>query len=371
MLNDSFEFFSCLLPKGGKISMLLESPDLRDIVAQHFLIYKEQPGVMQCGSYEDLRLQIQEQKIQFIISEKSFIPLLNLLQWECPSFREYVTVDCEKPTEYIEPHKGRLMSRRLWDFIAINAKDEYEGGGWVDSYSRRKYSPQEMQEFSENVLIKLRSFLTPKTKVLEIGCSSGLTMFKIAPFVGEYHATDLSKVIIENSHKIAEKKKLQHVHLYNLEANLICQINQRDYDIVIMNSVIQCFPGYNYLRNVLRQCIAIMDTKGVIFLGDVMNLDQREELISSIRSYKQKHPEANSKLDNSAETYYAKGFFWDLRAEMSEIALVEFSNKVHTIQNELTRFRYDVLLWIDKSANTLSAAKIKQQYGIDLKGMSP
>jgi len=177
----------------------------------------------------------------------------------------------------------------------------------------------------------------------------------------------LSRVMIERNRVNAEKKGLSSVYLYNLAADEIDRLQQTDFDIIIMNSVIQCFPGYNYLRKVIRKCIGIMSESGTIFLGDVMDLELKDDLIASIKLHKQLYPEANAKLDNSAETYYAKNFFVDLQSEFPEIARVCCNSKHHTIVNELTQFRYDVQLFVDKKGKSLIPPKKKAQHGIDIR----
>ena len=34
----------------------------------------------------------------------------------------------------------------------------------------------------------------------------------------------------------------------------------RQFDIIILNSVVQYFPDYNYLRNVIRQCESLLSS---------------------------------------------------------------------------------------------------------------
>ena len=316
-------------------------------------------------SYESLKNQIQSNSIQFIISESYFISILNILQWECELFNEYLIIDNENPHQIIETKKNKLMNSKLWNYTAINAQDELESGGWINSYNREKFSIKEMEEFSEDVLMKISPYLSSTKKVLEIGCSSGLTMFKVAPLVGEYHAIDLSNVMVDRNRKIAAEIKMDSIKLYNLSADQLYNMKEHNFDLVIMNSVIQCFTGYNYLRKVINDCIELMVDKGVIFIGDVMDLRLKDELNESIHKYKYLHPEAKSKLDNSAEIYYDKNFFNDLKFEMPEIEGVECAPKWHTIENELTKYRYDVLLFIDKKAKKKKELlKIKRQYGI-------
>lgn len=53
-----------------------------------------------------------------------------------------------------------------------------------------------------------------------------------------------------------------------------------------MNSVVQCFNGHNYLKNVIRDAVSMMNDKGKIFIGDIMNLDTKAEFEKSLKDYK-------------------------------------------------------------------------------------
>ena len=75
-------------------------------------------------------------------------------------------------------------------------------------------------------------------------------MFKILPFVGEYHAVDLSSTVLKKDRCVAEKLGFYNVEFYNLPADDIDKINVKEFNIIILNSVIQCFHGYNYFREV-------------------------------------------------------------------------------------------------------------------------
>ena len=98
------------------------------------------------------------------------------------------------------------MRKDLWDHVGDTATDAISAGGWVSSYTGEYISAEEMQEYSENAFLKLKPYLRKDMKVLEIGCSSGLTLFQVAPHVGAYHGTDLSSSILEGTGKeVAEK----------------------------------------------------------------------------------------------------------------------------------------------------------------------
>ncbi len=98
-----------------------------------------------------------------------------------------------------------------------------------------------------------------------------------------------------------------------------------------------------------------MKDKGILFIGDVMNENQREELVRSLAEFEAKNKNSGyrTKTNWSVELFISRGFFEDLRADMKGIDNIQFSNKIHTIENELTRFRYDVIIGVDKSGGKI------------------
>jgi len=75
-----------------------------------------------------------------------------------------------------------------------------------------------------------------------------------------------------------------------------------------------------------------------------MDAHMRIELEQSLIEYKNKHVVANTKSDLSRELFLRKDFFHSLQHEFPEISHVEISNKLHSIENKLTKYRYDALI---------------------------
>ncbi|WP_150267101.1 non-ribosomal peptide synthetase [Paenibacillus tepidiphilus] len=297
---------------------------------------------------------INDSGINIVISSKRYIKLLNELQWECPLFSDYVCLDTDDVYMEAEETENELMSKSAWEHIGENAEDDIAGGAWINSYTGEKFSVDEMKEYSDNVYHKLATYLKPESRVLEIGCASGLSMFRIAPHVGFYYGTDMSETII---HKNAEKirnRGMDNIRLATVAAHDIGILDEKDFDIVILNSVCQCFNGHNYLRKVIQQAISLMKENGVIFIGDVMDLEKRDDLIHSLKQFKQADLQMKyrTKTDWSRELFLHKGYFEDLSVNVNGIQQAIFSEKKYTLENELTKFRYDVLLTVDKNAGT-------------------
>ncbi|MFZ5987609.1 MAG: amino acid adenylation domain-containing protein [Bacillota bacterium] len=316
---------------------------------------------------ERIKTIINDSEIRLMISTKKNIKMLNKLQWECSNLETFICMDTRDIYSEHEAEESGLMDKKLWEFIGENAVDEITGGGWASSYTGEALSKEEMDEYADNVFKKLEPYLNPKARVLEIGCASGISMFRIAPHVGMYYGTDLSGVIIEKDRERAQRENIRNINLECLAAHEIDRICEKDFDIVIINSVIQAFSGHNYLRQVIKKSVDLMGEKGILFIGDIMDQDKKYELLQSLQEFKRQNPVYETKTDLSEELFVSRGFFEDIPVEMKEIRKVDFSSKIHTIENELTRYRYDAVMQIDKSCEGISAQRRKNRYQYDLK----
>ena len=252
------------------------------------------------------------------------------------------------------------MDRKLWDYIRGSAADDIIGGGWISSFTGQPFSKEEMEEYGDNVLQKLKPLLNQDTRVLEIGCASGITMFRIAPLVKHYHGTDLSEVMIAENRRRIESEGIDYITLTQVPAHHIKSIADNNFDIIIINSVIQAFPGHNHLKSVLRSCMELMSEKGVLFIGDIMDQDLKETMLSDLTGFMNSNRGMGytTKTDFQAELFVSRDFFNDLQLEEPGIAEITFSLKHHTISNELTRYRYDAIIRTDRTvSDTLSPVR--------------
>jgi amino acid adenylation domain-containing protein len=300
---------------------------------------------------ERLKEIINNADIGVVISQKKYIRELNRLQWECQSFHTFLCMDTTDIYSEKEYDSVDITDReKIWEYVGESSADEITGGGWLSSYTGLPLSQEEMDEYGDNVLKKLTPLLHENMRVLEIGCASGITMYRIAPLVGFYYGTDLSAVIIRENLRRIEQQGHKNIALSCVHAHDIDQINEKEFDLVIINSVIQDFYGHNYLRQVIKKVIDLMGEIGYLFIGDIMDLELKENLIREMKEFKRTHQDKNyrTKTDFSSELFVFRAFFQDLCMEFPVIGSVKFSEKIYTIENELTKFRYDVLCKINK-----------------------
>jgi amino acid adenylation domain-containing protein len=317
--------------------------------------------------YERNKFILNDTKTRIILSSRSFIKELNKLQWECAELQTFICLDTTHVLEEDET-ANELMRKELWDYVGEEAEDDIAGGGWVNSYTGENLSREVMDEYGDNILKKLRPIVGKEDKVLEIGCSSGISMFRLAPLVKSYYGTDLSSEILKKTEKERDELGLDNITLNVCPAHEIEKIGEADFDLIIINSVVQCFNGHNYLRNVLKQAIELLSDKGKIFIGDIMDQDKKSALIDSLVKFKNENigKGFTTKIDWSNEMFLSRVFFEDLKFDFPAIDQTSFTEKIGALKSELTDFRYDALLTIDKTkVNNKNKKKSRLKYQLD------
>ncbi|MFC0516356.1 amino acid adenylation domain-containing protein, partial [Mucilaginibacter angelicae] len=314
---------------------------------------------------ERLKFMVSDSGVRVLITSKAYIETVNRVQWCSEQFEHYLCIDSESVYDQEEERENVMMNQELWDHVGEQASDAITGGGWTSSFTGEALSEEEMEEYAMNVYRKLSAGLHPGLRVLEIGCSSGLTLRKIAPFVSLYYGTDLSPVILENTREMAAREGLGNVKLQCLAADGLSDLEESGFDLVIINSVIQHFHGHNYLRKVLRSAIGLLKEDGEIFIGDVMDIDRKRALLSDLEMFKAANHGHGyvTKTDFSSDLFVSRHFFSDLRYDEPAISEVKVSEKLRTIENELTLYRYDVQLKVSKGGrNAITERRHKYQY---------
>ncbi|HWA09038.1 MAG TPA: amino acid adenylation domain-containing protein [Opitutaceae bacterium] len=310
------------------------------------------------------QFMLRDARARFLIGGRKHIRALNRLQWDCADLAVLLCPD-SRDVHGESEGIGEFMREEVWDYVGKEIFDDISGGGWRSSFTGEWLSREVMDEYGDNARKKLAPRVTRGSRVLEIGCASGLTMFRLAPLVGYYHGTDLSAEILRWSEDERRKRGLENIRLEHLPAHEVGRVTERGFDVVIINSVLQCFSGLNYLRGVLRQAIGLMGDDGIIFLGNVWDQDLKAQFERELLEFERTNlgKGYRTKTDRSEDLFVARAFLEDLRTEWPEIAEIEYSRMLGRAESELSRFGYDAILRIRKKAPpSRGGSRTKWQY---------
>ncbi|HEY9692726.1 MAG TPA: amino acid adenylation domain-containing protein [Oculatellaceae cyanobacterium] len=226
--------------------------------------------------------------------------------------------------------------------------------GWNSSYTDRLLPEAEMREWVNNTVDRILS--NQPQRVLELGCGTGMLLFRIAPHTQEYLATDFSTKVIQDLQQQLNnlEQKLPQVILNQRTADNFEGIEANTFDTVILNSVSQHFPNIEYMLQVMEGAVKAVKPGGRVFIGDVRSFTLLEAFHTSIQLYKasdslsreQLRSRIKQRVTQEGELVIAPEFFTALKQHLPKIGEVSIQLKHGQYHNELTRFRYDVTLHI-------------------------
>lgn len=225
--------------------------------------------------------------------------------------------------------------------------------GWNSSYTGDPIPLEQMQEWVSDRVQQILA-LKPQ-RILEIGCGTGLLLFQLAPHCEKYVGTDFSQDALELIQHQLRPLNLPQVELLHRMATDFEGIDASSFDVVILNSIAQYFPSQDYLMQVLERAIQAVATRGVLFIGDVRSLP----LLTAFHTWVQ-FCQADAGLERTQLQQYVNrshfeepelaidpALFHALRDQFPQIQQVQIRLSRGRSQNEMTQFRYNVLLHIE------------------------
>ena len=241
-----------------------------------------------------------------------------------------------------------------------NASDAtFNIAGWNSSYTLQPIPSEEMRAWVESTVERILRLNAQR--VWEIGCGTGLLLFRIAGRSEHYHGTDVSPTALQllRSQIANPERNLQNVTLERRAAHEFeSQPTGPAFDLVILNSVIQYFPDIEYLIQVLTGAVQSVGPQGSVFIGDVRSLPLLTNFHTSVKWFQAADSVTPAVLAQRIEQSVRQEeelvvdpeFFLALRQRIPGISWVEIQLKRGRERNELTRFRYDVTLHVGPPA---------------------
>jgi len=267
--------------------------------------------------------------------------------------------------------------KRKWDALyAAGAQAVAEAGGELDDLvllrqlSDKAGYEAEVQEGLDATFARLLEL--GLGKVWAIGCGTGAELLRLAPHCGSIHGTDYAEGGIREIERLLATPKyaaLRNVTASVRDADDFRGVEAGAYDSIIINSVCQYFPDGAYFRRVLAGALRAVRSGGTVFIGDVQSYalleahhthDQleRSPLESSAAELAQL---VRRRVQTEDELVVDPAFFHALAAETAALGWVEVQLRRGHIQNETTRFHYDVWLHVGPRAQTVNGAWLDWQ----------
>jgi ubiquinone/menaquinone biosynthesis C-methylase UbiE len=286
----------------------------------------------------------------------------------------------DKLTAYVVPHdeylglastdsdeeRKRIQRwRKTFDLTQMGKEmsppePDFNIAGWNSSYTRQPIPVHEMREWIDNTVAEI-SVLRPQ-EVLEIGCGTGLLLLRIAPKCKRYVATDLATAVLEKLRKQMEQMSGPWFAVEVLErlAHNFDGLAEASFDTVVINSVTHYFPNASYLTKVIDEAARLLKPGGNIFIGDVRSLPLLEAYATSVELFQaakemelaELRERVARRVEQEEQLVISPAFFLALADRNPKLSGANIRLKRGRSDNELTRFRYDVVLRAGRERNT-------------------
>jgi amino acid adenylation domain-containing protein/FkbM family methyltransferase len=281
-----------------------------------------------------------------LVAGSGLMGLVEEMRFRLPALADVVCLgfaDPEPPAEAIAAESVR----ELWDLVAERAVDRVTAGGFVSAFTGEAMSEAEVDEYRDRVLSLAHPWLRPEARVLEVGNGSGLLLWEMASRVAQVTGVDPSPLTQERNREQAGREGVGNVRLLTGFAHELQELIGADerFDLVLLASTVQFFPGPRYLERVLRWALGRLAPGGALLVADVLDARRRGELRRAIEEHRGGGGAAGTAgaagmagaaaADQRRELHLDEGFFQALGAAVH--------HRTEGFNNELG-FRYDVVL---------------------------
>ncbi|MBP9113582.1 MAG: amino acid adenylation domain-containing protein, partial [Polyangiaceae bacterium] len=261
----------------------------------------------------------------------------------------------KRPENKLERVRWSSVFDTTYAVVSEESEDAFNITGWNDSYDNAPLPKEAMIEWRDETLARIRGL--GGRSILEIGCGTGILLFPLSAHCDRYTGVDFSLQALAS---IDNTGRPSNVALHHRPAH-----DLRDLvgDTVVLNSVLQYFPSSRYLDEVLRAGIASAAKGGHFLIGDVRHAGLLDVFAASVLQHRTGTPPTVDEIaqycEEESELVVHPAYFFDLPSRFDRVKHVEVMPKLCVADNELTRFRYDVVLHLD-AAPTLLPGRVER-----------
>jgi amino acid adenylation domain-containing protein/non-ribosomal peptide synthase protein (TIGR01720 family) len=253
--------------------------------------------------------------------------------------------------------RWRSLSDQAYGEAGETQDPTFNTTAWNSSYTSEPLPADEMAEWLEHTVALILE-RRPR-RVLEIGCGLGLILFRVAPSCVEYLGTDLSQAPLDYVARHLERlpEGSAAVRLERRPAEALSDLPAGHFDTVVINSVAQYLPSVEHLVRVLGLAAERLAPGGRIVLGDVRSLALGPAFHTSVALDRADgrmdldvlRQRVRKQLAQEPELLVSPALFGALVAAVPRLAGATVEPKRGRYDNELSRYRYDVVLTLDET----------------------
>lgn len=240
----------------------------------------------------------------------------------------------------------KLFDESLYQSLEAGMDPTFNISGWKSSFTGEPIPTQEMREWLDDFVDTVKRY-QPK-RILEIGCGTGMVLFRLVSGCENYVGTDFSGQALAHVRRYLDAGAP--VELLRREALDFSGFNPGQFDTIIINSVIQYFPDAQYLHDVIAGCLPLISDGGRLVMGDIRSLPLLRAFHTAV-TFTRSNPkmrlrEWRTQVDRAMleedELVIAPGFFSSI--ELPRISQIRFRMQRPGNDNELSKYRYAAII---------------------------
>jgi len=238
--------------------------------------------------------------------------------------------------------------------VALRPEENF--AGWQSVITGKGIESSAMAEWADRAARRIAD-LHPQ-RILEIGCGTGLILWRLGNAFARYYGIDLlESSIAQLRETLRDRPEIAgKVDVDVRLAHTIDDLPEGSFDTIVLNSIVQYFPSGDYFLGVLRRAVRLLSPGGRIFLGDLRDLRLQAAFAVEVEQHRAAGESLDSRkfqrrvvsrMENDEELLVDPRMFQHLHQQLDRLTAVQVLAKQGTYGSELNRYRFDCVLQFD------------------------
>ncbi|WP_159086747.1 AMP-binding protein [Actinomyces sp. Marseille-P3109] len=210
---------------------------------------------------------LEVRKIEVLITDRSTLPLAQAVSWSSDTVSHIICPDITVPDAWRDSFHGERLSRFFDEMLA--EEDPARAAGFNLRSTDGTDGSLDLEKYRNHVCRLVHDVEpTREPRILEIGAGAGTLAEVLAPTASCYTATDPSSVSVERCVALGSGIDAQQCFAHEIAVAL-----DKEYDLCLLASTAQFFPGLDYLLEVVAAVRERLAPDGVLVLADLPDVE--------------------------------------------------------------------------------------------------